>query len=141
MSYTIIERPDGQITIRTANDDNTQVSRRVIVPGSFVSGTWAATDMSAEASDVQAAATALWTSQIVTAWQTAHPWVSPVVTADQQRVIAILANPRRQALLAAALQTDDAGIISYINNNVTDLPSARTMLANIALILLAVVRS
>lgn len=60
---------------------------------------------------------------------------------DQQRIIAILSNPRRQAILTAALSTDDAGIITYINNNVTDLPSARTMIENLALVILAVIRS
>ena len=66
----------------------------------------------------------------------------PVVTIDAEtlRIAAIFANPRRQALLAAALNTDDAGIINYINSNVTDLASARTMLANLALLILGVIR-
>jgi len=63
------------------------------------------------------------------------------VMADAARVAAIRANARRQALIAAIMQTDDAGILTYINNNVTDLASAKVMLANIALLVAGVIRS
>lgn len=67
-------------------------------------------------------------------------WPVVAIDAETLRIAAILANPRRQALLTAALNTDDAGIINYINSNVTDLASARTMLANLALLILGVIR-
>lgn len=140
--YIVQPQAGGALNVRYEGA-NGIVSRYVLAPGAYTdAATWAATDLTMQPQVVQDAASATWTTQVVVAYQTAHPFIpAPAFTDDQKRVIAILANPRRQALLAAALQTDDAGIISYIEAQVTDLASAKKMLENIALILLAVVRN
>lgn len=47
----------------------------------------------------------------------------------------VLADPQRQALLAALRGATNAQIDTYINNNVVDLASARTMLARVVKVL------
>lgn len=65
---------------------------------------------------------------------------TPAPTADQVRDEALLADADRQALLAAIRNATPAQIKTYINNNVTDLASARTMLTRIALLIALIVR-
>lgn len=137
MTDTILTRPTGEITVRSANADNTVVSRRVIVPGSFVSAAWVDTDVSGESAAVRATAAALWTPAVVSAYQAAHPWIvpDPVAVAAAQRIAAFQADTNRQAMLAALTSATPAQVQTYINNNFTDLPSAKVMLYKIALIL------
>lgn len=85
--------------------------------------------------DYQAALTA------VAAGETIAPYVAPALTQDQLNILAILNNPRRQALLTAALAANDQQILNYVAAQVTSLPTAITYLQNLTLIVLAVIRS
>lgn len=140
--YIVHALPDNSLTVRH-EDANGLVDRHIIPPGTYdATGAWTNTVVTGQPAEVQIAAAITWNAQTIAVYQAAHPYVAPpAATAEQTRVLAILANPRRQALLTAALATDDQGIINYINAQVTDLASAKVMLTNIALILLAVVRS
>ena len=67
----------GQVQVRTATrikEDGTELSssfhRHVIVPSVKTDGTWGDTDISGEATNVQAICTAAWTSAVKTAYQT-----------------------------------------------------------------------
>ena len=67
----------GQVQVRTATrvlEDGTELSssfhRHVIVPSVKTDDTWGDTDISGEAVNVQAIATAAWTAEVKTAYQT-----------------------------------------------------------------------
>jgi hypothetical protein len=67
----------GQIQVRTATrvlEDGVVLSssfhRHVIVPSVKTDDTWSDTDISGEAANVQAIATAAWTAEVKTAYQT-----------------------------------------------------------------------
>jgi len=66
----------GQVQIRTATvvkEDGVVLgktfSRHTIEPSTKTDGSWADTDISGEAANVQAIATAAWTDAVKTAWQ------------------------------------------------------------------------
>lgn len=61
-------------------------------------------------------------------------YVAPALTADQSRNAALDADTDRQNILQAIKGASPAQIKNYINNNVTDLASARTMLIRLALL-------
>lgn len=139
----IVTSSGVSINVRVQNG-NAPPMRYVLNPGHLESGSWVATDTSTQPAEVLAVTAIAWTQDAVDAYKAAllAAYVPPAPpTPDQLRILAILGNQRRQALVTAALATDDAGIINYINSNVTDLPSARTMLANLALLVLAVIRA
>ena len=67
----------GQVQVRTATrvlEDGVELSssfhRHVVVPSTKASGSWADTDISGEDARVQAIATATWTTDVKTAYQT-----------------------------------------------------------------------
>jgi hypothetical protein len=66
----------GQVQVRTATrikEDGVQISqafsRHVVYPRSKIDGSWTDTDISGEAANVQAVATASWTNAVKTAYQ------------------------------------------------------------------------
>ncbi len=61
--------------------------------------------------------------------------------ADAAKVAAVKANARRVALITAIQNSDDAGVISYVNTKVTDLASAKVLLTDLALLVAGVIRS
>lgn len=68
-------------------------------------------------------------------------FLNPPPTAEQQRVSALKANARRKALVTAIQGSDDAQLITFLTNNITDLPTARTQIINLALLVAAAIRS
>lgn len=131
----IIAEQNGRFFYVTSTDDGTH--RIPYEPGQWDAGNWVPTDVSGAPQEVQDAAARLWTTPIVAAWQTAHPYVAPdpVAVAAAQRIAAFQSDTNRQAMLAALTSATPAQVQTYINNNVTDLPSAKVMLYKIALIL------
>ncbi len=74
------------------------------------------------------------------AGNTPEPYVPRPLTEDEIRDEALLADPDRQAIMTAIRDATPAQIKTYINNNVTDLASARAMLRNLALLVALVVK-
>lgn len=143
MSQVINVSSDG-FTVNVLDVDDTTGAhhRHALVPGGYINGTWTAANLSAETQAVQAAAGTAWTPAVIAAYQAAFPYVPPpALTQDQQNILAILNNPRRQALLTAALAANDQQILNYVAAQVTNLPTAITYLQNLTLIVLAVIRS
>ena len=77
---TVVDRIEvlemGQVQIRTATkviEDGTELTRtyhrHVLVPSNKASGSWADTDISGEATRVQAVANATWTDAVKKAYQ------------------------------------------------------------------------
>lgn len=117
--------------------DGNGTHRRPIQPGSWDDkGNWIETNISSETPDVQAQCNSAWTSDAISAWQLEHPYIAPdpVQIANQQRQTAFQADNNRQAMITALTSATPAQLQTYINNNVTDLPSARLMLYRLALV-------
>lgn len=68
------------------------------------------------------------------------PPPTPPLTADELRDEALIADVDRQAIVAAIRNATPAQIKAYVNNNVTDLASARAMLRNLALLVALTIR-
>lgn len=68
------------------------------------------------------------------------PPPTPPRTADEVRDEALLMDVDRQAIVAALRDATPAQIKTYVNNNVTDLASARVMLRNLALLVALAIR-
>lgn len=69
-----------------------------------------------------------------------NPPPTPPLTADEVRDDALIADTDRQTIVNAIRNATPAQIKNYVNNNVTDLASARVMLRNLALLVAMVVR-
>lgn len=139
---TTVPSKTGTFFVITRADEDALPNRRPLAPGHYESGVWVATDVSAEPPEVQAAATGAWTPAVIAAYQAAFPYVAPLPpTPDAVRITAIKANARRQALVTAIQGSDDAGVIRYVNTKVTDLPSAKVLLTDLALLVAGVIRS
>ena len=72
------------IATRTIDDDDAKtvlsINRRPIGPGNYTGvATWVATDISTEDPIIQAFANLNWTNDIITAYQTAFPFVPPPI--------------------------------------------------------------
>lgn len=69
-----------------------------------------------------------------------NPLPTAPPTADDVRDEALLADTDRQAIITAIRNATPAQIKTYVNNNVTDLASARVMLRNLALLVALAIR-
>lgn len=114
--------------------------RRVIVPGYWdPNGNFVATDLSGETQDIQTLATGLWTSAVIAAYKLASPYEPPPPpSASQIRYQAFQSDSNRQAILAAISTATPAQVATYVNNQVTDLASAKAMLVKVVLLLATV---
>jgi hypothetical protein len=75
---------DGQVQVRIATvikEDGTELTRtfhrHVLAPSTKTGDTWGTTDISGEDARVQAICTAVWTSAVKTAYQTAQDAAAP----------------------------------------------------------------
>ena len=72
-------------------------------------------------------------------------YVAPPPTTEEIIRAALLGNVNRQNIVAAIQAADpttlDVAVTNYVNNNVTDLASARAMLVKLALLVVYVIRS
>jgi hypothetical protein len=85
---------DGQygIAIKTVDETSGAISRRVLLPGSYVGADWAQTDISAESEDVKALAAKRWTAPVVDAYKALRappaPTVDDIVSERTRRLTA-----------------------------------------------------
>lgn len=114
----------------------TRANRRSITPGIFTDATtFIPTDMSAEASNVQAFAAQQWTQAVVAAYKAAFPFVpTPAPTAEQLRLAAYKADPTRQNLITLIQGSTPAQINNWLTTNVTTLAQARAVLGQLILL-------
>lgn len=133
-----ITPPDNLGQFFVIQDDGT---RRPMNPGHYeiIGGAsqWFDTDVSGEASVVQNAAAQAWTAQVKTAWRAfCDANVGQLSTPPSAvRLATFQSDTNRQAILAAIGNATPAQVASYVNNNVTDLASAKAMLVKITLLL------
>lgn len=69
-----------------------------------------------------------------------EPYEAPPPSAEELCDEALLADADRQALLSAIRTATPGQIKTYIQNNVTDMPSARLMLIRLTLLVAVLVR-
>ena len=131
------------ITIKVRAQEGAPPHTQTISPGYFTGpSTFADTDISAKPQEVKDACAAAWTADVVTAFKAAFPYVAPLPSAPEQtRVAAINGNSRRKALVTAIQGSDDAALITFLQNKITDLPTARTVLIDLALLVAGVIRN
>ena len=144
MKYILdkVDRTLGMASIRISNDDNTSVRRVSIVPGSWDNaGNWIATDISTIPQEVRGDVIALWTASVITAYRNAFPYVPPAPSTAAELARAERgSNAEASALRARVLTATDAQINSFVDANVTDMPSARAMFKRILKIIAADMR-
>jgi hypothetical protein len=112
--------------------------RRAIGPGSWDgNGNFLATDISSEDAETQALAQSLWTPAVIAAFKLASPYEAPQPpSAFDQWVSTLKADSSRAAFINAAKNATPAQVRNYINNQVTDLASAKSFLATLTLFVL-----
>jgi hypothetical protein len=69
------------------------------------------------------------------------PYVAPAPTADEVRTAQFNGDTDRQDIVSAAGNATPQQIKNYINNNVTDLASAKVMLIKLALLVAKTIRN
>lgn len=68
----------GLVAIETVNDAGRIIDRHPVHPGSWDNGTWMPTDIAALPEEARESCAALWTPEVVTAYQKQFPWVDPI---------------------------------------------------------------
>jgi len=144
LKYTL-DRKDtriGTASIRASNDDNTNVSRTSIVPGSWdASGNWVATDITTIPQEVRAEVIALWSADVIAAYRTAFPYVAPKPpTSEEIARAARRANVAAKALRTRLLTATNAEIDTYVDTTVSNVADARTMFKQILKLIAADMR-
>jgi hypothetical protein len=132
----------GIISVRYVADDGS-VSRTTISPGHLLSDgmTFVATDVSGYAAEVQAECARVWTADVVAAFKAVLIANVRQPTAFDTWLSAIKADPARAAFVSAAQNATPAQIRSYVNNQITDLASAKTFIAVLVMFMLANMQS
>jgi hypothetical protein len=69
------------------------------------------------------------------------PYVAPAPTADEVRAAQFNGDTDRQDIVSAAANATPQQIKNYVNNNVTDLASAKVMLIKLALLVAKTIRN
>ena len=126
----------GVVFVKTIAD-NGSAYRTSIVPGYMAdASTFVPTDTSGLPAEVQSKCAEVWTADVVAAFKAANPYIAP--NAAQLRLQAFQSDSNRQAILAAISNATPAQVATYVNNQVTDLASAKAMLVKVVLLLATV---
>jgi hypothetical protein len=138
MPSVVIDEPTivGQIGVSVDGH------RSVLSPGRYDNGVWVPTDISGFPEAVRNRCTEAWTSEVVAAYQLAFPWSPPAPpTPEELRIRAVRLNARRQALLSAIKNSDDAQLIAAVATRYPNLNGdAIKAVTDIVLVLAAVIR-